>query len=210
VELDEPVLTEGSRLANFTNEGGVDGRVRYLRNVSGLWLLSESLRTWGERDLVPLLAAAARLPPGGPVVDPDDPVFMSPGDTPARIEALCRAGGQQPPADRPGVVRCILDSLAGAYAGALADAERLSGRRVDVLHVVGGGSRNALLCRLTAAATGRPVLAGPVEATALGNVLVQARALGTLTGDLAVLRDLVRRTHALTGYSPEGTSGPAG
>lgn len=195
VELDRPVLTEQSRAANFTNEGGVDGTVRYLRNVMGLWLLSESLRTW-ERDgdpvdLEQILGAAAGVGDGGPVIDPDAPAFLPPGDMPARIAEACRATGQPVPADRASVVRCILDSLAQAYARAVADARRLSGRQIEVIHVVGGGSRNTLLCRLTAAATGLPVLAGPVEATALGNVLVQARALGAVPGDLTALRHLV-------------------
>ena len=218
LELPEPVLTEASRAANFTNEGGVDGTVRYLRNVTGLWLLSESIRTWqasdvdgtgastladaGPSDLAGLLAAAAAEPDGGPVFDVDDPQFLPPGDMPGRIAAACRQAGVPGPATRAGVVRCILDSLAGAYARSLEDAGRLTGRQVDVLHVVGGGSRNELLCRLTATATGLPVVAGPVEATALGNVLVQARALGAVSGELGDLRDLVRRSHRLTRYEP--------
>jgi rhamnulokinase len=211
VELPEPLLGADSRAANFTNEGGVDGRVRYLRNVMGLWLLTESLRAWRRTapdDLPALLADAAALPGGGPVIDPDDPVFLPPGDMPARIEAACRASGQPPPQGEAAVVRCVLDSLAAAYARALDDAQRLSGRAVDTLHVVGGGARNALLCRLTAAETGRRVLAGPVEATALGNVLVQGRALGAVPGGLEELRDLVRRTQSLTEYLPSGTEGP--
>lgn len=207
LELPEPVLTDDARAANFTNEGGVDGRVRFLRNVMGLWLLTETLRTWeraGTRtDLDEVLQAAACLPHGGPLVDPDDPVFLPPGDMPARIDAACRTAGLAVPEDRPAVVRCILDSLAAAYGRAVDDAARLSGRAVDVIHVVGGGSRNALLCALTARATGRPVVAGPVEATAIGNALVQARALGAVRGDLAELRGLVRAGSA-TWYGPEG------
>lgn len=206
VELPAPVLTEQSRAANFTNEGGVDGTVRYLRNVMGLWLLSESLRTWersgSPTDLERILAAAAEVPAGGPVIDPDDARFLPPGDMPSRVEALCREQGLPVPEGRPALVRCLLDSLAGAYARALDDAQRLSGREVDVVHVVGGGSRNALLCRLTAAATGRPVLAGPVEGTALGNVLVQARALGAVSGGLDALREVVRGAEPLTRYEP--------
>ena len=197
VELPEPVLSPQSQAANFTNEGGVDGRVRYLRNVMGLWLLSESIRTWersGEPStLVDLLAQAAALPDGGPVIDPDAAQFLPPGDMPSRIEQACRDAGLPVPADRAALTRCILDSLAAAYARAVQDAVRLSGRPVDVVHLVGGGSLNQLLCRLTARATGLPVLAGPVEATALGNVLVQARACGAVTGDLETLRGLVRR-----------------
>jgi rhamnulokinase len=209
VELPEPVLDPASRAANFTNEGGVDGRIRYLRNVMGLWLLSESLRSWeragtledGRTELGTILAAAAEVPAGGPVVDVDDPVFLPPGDIPARIDSACRAADLEPPAGRPALVRCILDSLASAYARAVDDAVRLSGRDVDAVHVVGGGSLNTLLCRLTARATGRPVLAGPVEATALGNALVQARAHGTIGGDLDDLRALLRAT-PLEHYEP--------
>lgn len=212
LELPGPVLSTDSRLANFTNEGGVDSTVRYLRNVMGLWLLSESQRTWQaagqQSSLEHLLAAAAQLPAGGPVIDPDDPAFLPPGDMPARIAAACRAGGQPEPATPPAVVRCILDSLAQAYARALADAQRLTGTRIGVLHVVGGGSQNVPLCRLTAQATGLPVVAGPTEATALGNVLVQARSLGALGGDLAALRRLVRATHPLVEYQPDQV--PAG
>ncbi len=188
VELDGPVLTDESREANFTNEAGVDGTVRYLRNVMGLWVLSESIRTWEHQgrqvDLGALLAAAEQLPEGGPVVDIDDPSLLPPGDMPARIDALCRESGQPVPESPAATVRCIVESLAQAFARAVSDAVRISGRTVDVVHVVGGGSQNRLLCRLTADATGLPVLAGPVEATALGNVLVQARAHGDVTGGL--------------------------
>lgn len=205
VELPGPVLSDESRAANFTNEGGVDGRVRYLRNVMGLWLLSESLRTWDRQgsptDLARILAAAADVPDGGPVVDVDDPVFLPPGDMPARIAALCADSGRPLPQGRPALVRCILDSLAAAYGRAVDDAVRLSGRAVDVVHVVGGGSLNTVLCRLTARATGRPVVAGPVEATALGNALVQARAAGTVTGTLDDLRALLR-SEPLAHYTP--------
>ena len=172
----------------------------------GLWLLSESLRVWDRAgsptDLIRILAAAADVEPGGPVIDPDDPVFLPPGDMPSRIENACRAAGLPVPQSRPALVRCILDSLAAAYARAVDDAVRLSGQPVDVVHLVGGGSLNTLLCELTARATGLPVLAGPVEATALGNVLVQARALGAVSGDLDDLRAVVRSTQTPTRYEP--------
>jgi rhamnulokinase len=206
VELDAPVLTEASRAANFTNEGGVDGRVRYLRNLTGLWLLQESLRVWERAglgaDLAELLGAAGALPPGGPVVDPDDPAFVPPGDMPARIRAACRQAGQREPASQAELVRCVLDSLAAAFARTVRDAARLSGREVEVVHLVGGGARNQLLCQLTADACGLPVLAGPVEATALGNVLVQARAHGAVGGDLDALRALLRATQEVRRYQP--------
>ena len=209
VELDRPVLTEDSRRCNFTNEGGVDGRIRYLHNVMGLWLLQESLRSWelaGATDgLSSLLAAAEDLPPGGPMFDPDDPVFLPPGDMPARIVAACRRLDQPIPQTSVAVVRSILDSLAAAFGRSVQDASRLSGRSVEVVHLVGGGARNALLCQLTADACELPVLAGPVEATALGNILVQARARGLIEGDLERLRDLVRATQEIRRYEPRTT-----
>ena len=192
VELDEPVLTADARAANFTNEGGVDGTIRFLRNVMGLWVLSETLRAWGldqRDDLAGLLDEAAAAPAFGPMVDVDDSAFLPPGDMPARIDAACAATGQSPPATRGGTVRCILESLALAYRRAVRAAGRLSGRPVEVVHVVGGGARNELLCRLTADACGVPVLAGPVEAAALGNVLVAA-------------------THQLDRYQPKGDGRP--
>jgi rhamnulokinase len=206
VELEKPVLTEASRAAGFTNELGVDGTVRYLRNVMGLWLLQESLRTWAaaglSADLTELLAAAAQVPAFTAVVDPDDARFLPPGDMPARIAAACAATGQTPPQSQAETVRCILDSLALAYRRAIRQAAELSGRDVEVVHLVGGGARNTLLCQLTADACGRPVLAGPVEAAALGNALVQARAGGVLSGGLAELRSLLRNTQDVRLHLP--------
>jgi rhamnulokinase len=207
MELDWPVLTEASRAANFSNETGVDGTVRYLRNVAGLWLLQESLRTWvagGVAELDDLLAAAARLPALRWVIDADDPALAAPGDMPARIAAACVALGQEPPADRAETVRCILDSLALAHRRAMLDAQELSGRHADTVHLVGGGARNELLCQLTADACGLPVVAGPVEASAVGNILVQARALGVAPGDLSGLRALVRASTGLRHFRPAG------
>ena len=200
VELDAPVLTEASRLANFTNEGGVDGTVRYLRNVMGLWPLQECLREWGGPDLPELLRAAAAVPAFAAVVELDDPVFLAPGDMVAR---LATASGRTF-SSRAEVVRCILDSLALAHRRAVRQAQELSGRHVDAVHIVGGGARNELLCQLTADACGLPVLAGPVEATALGNVLVQARTAGAISGDLSALRALLRQTQQIMRYEARG------
>jgi rhamnulokinase len=208
VELDAPVLTEPSRVAGFTNELGVDGTVRYLRNVMGLWLLQQTLRTWSAAglpaDLPELLSAAAAVPAFTAVVDPDDARFLPPGDMPARIAARCAETGQTPPQSQAETVRCILDSLALAYRRTVRRAVELSGRDVDVVHLVGGGARNELLCQLTADACALPVLAGPVEAAALGNVLVQARAGGALGGGLAELRALLRATQQVRTYRPSG------
>ena len=206
VELDAPVLSEESRTAGFTNERGVDGTVRYLRNVMGLWLLQETQRTWAASglpaDLTELLAAAAQVPGFSALVDPDDPRFLPPGDMPARIAEACVRAGQTPPQGQAETVRCILDSLALAYRRTVRRAAELSGRGVEVVHLVGGGARNELLCRLTADACGVPVLAGPVEAAALGNALVQARAAGVLDGGLVELRALVRTTQHVRTYMP--------
>jgi rhamnulokinase len=206
VELERPVLTEASRVAGFTNEGGVDGRVRYLHNVMGLWLLTECIRDW-ERDgttiaLPKLLEQAAAVTTPVALFDADDEAFLAPGDMPARIGAWLAAHDLPAPASRPELVRSILESLAAAYARAIRDAAELSGHPVEVVHLVGGGSQNELLCQLTANATGLPVLAGPVEATAIGNVLVQARAQGFVAGDLESLRALVLRAFPPRRYDP--------
>ena len=206
VELPHPVLTEASRIANFTNERGVDGTIRYLRNVGGLWLLSECQRAWAAEGytqaLTALLESAAALPAGGPQINADDPAFTAPDNMPDRIRTAVRSTGAVLP-DRPAaVVRCIMDSLAAGYARTLADAERLTGRSTGVVHIVGGGSQNRLLCQLTAEAAGKRVVAGPVEATALGNVLVQARAAGVVTGGLAELRALAGAGTELVRYEP--------
>lgn len=203
LELEAPVLTEEARVANFTNEGGVDGRIRFLRNVMGLWILQECLRVWGD-DLETLLQDAAGAPPFAVLIDPDAPEFLAPGNMPRSIDEQCRATGQEPPRSRAAAVRCILESLALAYRRTLNAAQAIADREVDVLHVIGGGSQNELLCQLTADACGVPVLAGPVEASALGNVLVQARALGEPLPDLAAMRALVRATHSLRRYEPQG------
>ena len=206
VELDQPVLTEASRAANFTNEGGVDGRFRFLTNVMGLWLLSESVRSW-ERDghgieLPELLAQAARVDTPVPVFDVQDECFLAPGDIPTRIVDFCRERGLKPPTTGPEFVRSIVESLAAAFATAIDQAQSLSGKTINVIHLVGGGSLNVLLCQLTADRAGRLVLAGPVEATALGNVLIQARTVGAVDGDLETLRSLIAHTHAPRRYEP--------
>lgn len=204
LELATPILSRESRQANFTNEIGVDGTVRYLRNIMGLWLLQECQRDWGIDDVEPLLRAAADVPAFTAVFDPNDPRLLPPGDMPARIAAACRRHGQ-PEATTPAqTVRAILDSLALAHRETLAQAQRLSGHDVDVIHIVGGGAHNDLLCQLTADACGLPVLAGPVEATAIGNALIQARSLGAIDPDLFRMRALIRATHEVRRFEPRG------
>jgi rhamnulokinase len=208
LELTAPVLSEESRLANFTNEAGIDGTIRYLRNVTGLWLLQECVRCWGPAagSLESLLLSAAAAPALRFVIDADDPVFLPPGGMPDRIVSWLSSRGLPVPSEPAQIVRCILDSLALAYRRALLAAQSLSGRHADVVHIVGGGSKNELLCQLTADALGLPVLAGPAEATALGNVLVQARSLGAAPGSLDGMRALLRSSAGLwlRSYSPTG------
>ena len=213
VELERPVLSEASRLAGFTNEGGVDGRVRYLHNVMGLWLLSECVRDW-ERSgqtvsLRSLIEEAAAVSGPVPVFDVDDETFLAPGDMENRIPAWFAQHGIPAPTSRAALVRSILQSLADAYAHSIAAARELSGAAVSVVHIVGGGSQNALLCQLTADATGLPVIAGPVEATAIGNVLVQARAQGLVSGELEALRALVVAAFPVVRYEPRAGSTPS-
>jgi rhamnulokinase len=210
VELERPIITDAGREANFTNEGGVDGRVRYLHNVMGLWLLSESVRTWETSgdviELPQLIAAAAAVTTPVTIFDADDPLFLTPGDLPARIAGWCTAHGLQAPGTKAEFVRSIIESLADAFARAVRTAAELSGKTVSVIHIVGGGSQNTLLCQLVADRSQLPVLAGPVEATALGNMLVQARAQRYIDGSLEALRALVASTTVPVRYSPRQTS----
>jgi rhamnulokinase len=205
VEIEEPVLTDAGRLENFTNEGGVDGRIRYLKNIMGLWIQTESIRTWEHDglsvDLPALLAEAAALP-GGSHFDANDPRLLPPGDMPARIAACCAEAGQPVPQTPAEFVRAINESLADAFAAAVHSAAALSGKTVRVVHIAGGGSQNELLCQLAADRLGLPVVAGPVEATAFGNVLVQARATGLLSGTLESLRAIVAASVPTRHYLP--------
>ncbi|WP_430783418.1 rhamnulokinase [Actinoplanes sp. G11-F43] len=199
LELDAPVLSEASRAADFTNEGGVDSTIRYLRNVMGLWPLQECLREWGSPDLATLLTEASSRAALRYVVDLDDPVFLPPGDMEGRLRT---AAGLPADVDRATIVRCVLDSLALAHRRAVRQAGELAGREIGVVHLVGGGALNELLCQATADACGLPVLAGPVEATAIGNLLVQARAAGVVHGGLDAMRALVRETQQIVRYEP--------
>lgn len=214
LELESPVLSDAARAANFTNEGGVDGTVRFLHNVMGLWLLSESVRQWeragGETiELGALLGAASAVSTPVAHFDVNDPRFLTPGDLPARIADFCRERGLPVAASKAECVRSIIESLADAFAHAVHTAAQLSGHTVDEVHIVGGGSQNELLCQLTADRLGLPLLAGPVEATALGNVLVQARTQGFVNGDLEQLRALVARSFEPRRFLPRMASVPS-
>jgi rhamnulokinase len=205
-ELDRPLITEQAQKYNFTNEGGVGGTIRFLKNIMGLWLVQECRRAWQragrDYDYEELTRLAQAAPPFAAILNPDDPSFLLPANMPTAIAEFCRRTGQPAP-DGPGpLVRCALEGLALRYRWVLERLEELLGRPLEVIHIVGGGSQNTLLCQLTADACNRPVLAGPVEATALGNVLVQALGLG-LVGSLAQAREVVRRSFEVRSYTPQ-------
>lgn len=200
LELDAPVLTDAARDANLTNERGVDGTIRLLKNVMGLWLEQELSRTWNIH-AAELQRLAGEADPDVAVLDIDDPAFLAPDDLPALIAEHCRRTDQTAPATKGETVRTIFVSLACRYRWVLEQLEAVTGRTIRTIHVVGGGVRNELLCRLTADVTGRTVLAGPVEGTGMGNVLVQLRAAGEL-GSLAELRALAAASARPRAYEP--------
>lgn len=210
LELDQPVLTDEARLAGFTHESGVGGTYRFLTNIMGLWLLQECRRSWRRSgdawSYQELVERAAARPSPGIVIDVDDLAFLHPDDMEAAIVDHLRKTEQPAPRDPASLTRAILEGLALAYRRGIEQAERITGTRVETVHVVGGGARNGLLCQLTADATRRPVVAGPVEATALGNVLVQAMGFG-MVEDVAEARELARASTDLLTYQPRDVDG---
>lgn len=209
VEVPRPVINEATLRGNFTNEGGVVGTTRLLKNIMGLWLVQESRRTWARlgRDYSydDLIARARSARPFATLVEPDDPSFLAPGDMPARLAAFAARTGQPAPVDEGGFVRCALESLALKYRWTIRRVESILGTTIRTVHVVGGGSRNALLCQFTADACGIPVHAGPVEATAAGNVLLQAMARGKI-GSLADARAIVAASFPVETYEPRNSA----
>ncbi len=205
VELTEPLISDAARAANFTNETGVGGTTRFLRNASGLWLLQECRRAWrregrdyGYDELTALAAAAQKF---RSLVDPADESFLRPDDMPATVRAFCRRTGQPEPETPGQFTRCVLESLACLYARLLVQLESVTGRQLHTLHIIGGGSRNALLNQMTADAINRTVIAGPVEATAAGNILLQAMTLGHIANH-AELRRIVKASFPLETFRP--------
>ncbi len=208
VEVPRPVINAETFQYNFTNEGGVAGTTRLLKNIMGLWLVQECRRTWQrsgiEWSYEELVAQAGAARPFATLIDPDHPSFFAPGDMPARIAAFCTRTGQKAPKNEGAFTRCALESLALKYRWTIERLESLLGTTIRSIHVVGGGSRNALLCQFTADACGRPVLGGPIEATAAGNILLQAMARGKL-GSLAEARAVVARSFPISTYEPRDT-----
>jgi rhamnulokinase len=208
LEVKEPIINEDSLRYNLTNEGGVGDTYRFLKNIMGLWLVQECKRIWEREgsalDYSDLMKEAETAKPFSAIVDPNDNLFLNPPDMPEAIVQFCRNTEQQPPTTRGEFVRCALESLALKYRTVLEKFEHLRGRPVDVLHIVGGGVQNTLLSQFTANATGKLVIAGPVEATAIGNILMQALATGDISS-IEEARELVRQSYDTVTYEPQET-----
>ena len=205
-ELPAPAVTPEALRHNFTNEGGVCGTYRFLKNITGLWIVQECRRIWENQGHAYSFADLVRMAEAAPAltafIDPDHSDFLAPGDMPARIRAYCRRTGQTEPATEGAVIRCALESLALKCRCVLEDLESVLNRKLHTVHIVGGGIRNALLNRFTANAAGRPVVAGPAEATALGNILMQAYARREIDS-LGDLREVVRNSTEIVTYEPK-------
>jgi rhamnulokinase len=209
VEERAPIITKEALDRNFTNEGGVAGTIRFLKNVTGLWLVQQCRRAWeGTRALTydELTRAAGEAAPFGALIDPDDPGFLDPPDMPEAIRSYCRKTGQTPPASEASFIRSILESLALKYRLVIDQIEQVTGHPVERIHVIGGGSQNRLLCQFAAEATGRPVIAGPAEATAIGNILIQAMALRSVSSH-EEMRTIVKDSFEPAEYEPHGDKG---
>lgn len=205
VELQEPCITTEAQESNFTNEGGASGTIRFLKNINGLWLVQQCRRQWAQEgedlDYGTLAELAAQAPRSVATIDPNAPDLFVAGDMPRRIQEACRRSDQRVPETKGEIIRCALDSLAHTYGEVLEKATSIAGRRVECLHIVGGGSRHTLLNRLTAEVVGIPVIVGPVEATAIGNILIQAMATEEVTG-LEEVRRIVRASTELEEVPP--------
>ncbi len=205
LEMPQPIINDDSYRANLTNEGGVEGTYRLLKNIMGLWLIQQSRATWRasgqDYTYETLIELAAAAEPFRSLFDPDDPVFLPPGDMPARIQRLCADSGQPIPETPGQILRSIMESLALKYRFVLDNLIAISAQPVERIHIIGGGTQNTLLCQMTANACQRPVYAGPVEATALGNAIVQLIALGEL-GSVAEARQMLADSLDLAVYRP--------
>jgi len=206
VETPSPVINETSLAYNFTNEGGVENTIRLLKNLGGLWFVQECRRVWAlqgeEYSFADLTDMAAAARPFAAIFEPDNPMFLAPGDMPGRIAEYCRQTGQTPPVGKGEFIRCSLESLALRYRWAVERLEELTGHPITVLHIVGGGTQNRLLNQFSANAIGRRVVTGPVEATAIGNILMQMLAVGQISS-LSEGREVVKRSFPVEEYQPQ-------
>ena len=206
LETPKPVINADSLQYNLTNEGGVGNTFRFLKNISGLWLVQECKRIWDREGtglgFGELMQEAEKVRPFKTIIDPNDQAFLNPPDMPEAIVTFCKTSQQQIPETRGEIIRCALESLALTYRDVLEKMEQLRGKPVDTLHIVGGGVQNTLLCQFTANATGKPVVAGPIEATAIGNIMMQAIATGDI-GSIAEGREIVKQSFDVVTYEPQ-------
>jgi rhamnulokinase len=208
VEATNPIINEQSLTLNFTNEGGIEGTFRFLKNIAGLWLLEECRRAWSKEraySYEELMRASSSAKPFKAFIEPDSPEFLNPPDMPEAIRTYCGQTGQSTPDSAAEFVRCILESLALKYRFVLDQLRQVHHYPINRIHVIGGGSQNPTLCQFTANATGLSVIAGPAEATAIGNLMVQALSTGHISS-LADMRRVIRHSFKLTGYEPERVS----
>jgi rhamnulokinase len=205
IELDRPIINAESLAANFTNELGFGGSVRFLKNIVGLWILQEVRRDLERRneplDYAELNAMAVKAPSLKSLIDPNHPDFLKPGQMIDKVRKFCTSSGQVAPETAGELARCVLESLAVSYAAQISNLEKISGRAINVVHIVGGGSRSALLNQSTADATGKQVVAGPIEGTAIGNILIQAVGAGALES-LADIRSIIRQSFSISTFTP--------
>lgn len=206
IETPEPIMSPKVLQYNLTNEGCANGTFRLLKNIAGLWIIQECKRFWDKEgtieDYDQLTQRAYQADAFKAFIDPDDELFYSPGNMPEKVQQFCQQTGQCVPQSKGEIIRCVLESLALKYRTALQEIEETAGHSIDVIHIVGGGTQNKALCQFTADATHRPVIAGPVEATAIGNLLVQAIALGEIK-DMSEARDIIRRSFPTEEYLPK-------
>lgn len=209
IEVPNPIITDQALELNFTNEGGIENTFRFLKNIMGLWLVQECRRTWAqagdEMSYHQVTQLAVSAEPFAALIDPDDISFLPAGDMPSRIVDYCKRSGQTVPLDKGQIIRCALESLALKYRWVLEKLESITGKPINVLHIVGGGTQNKALCQFTADATGIPVVAGPIEATAIGNIMVQAVASGAINS-IADAREIVRRSFEAAVYEPQDSA----
>ena len=208
MELDEPIMSEEARKAGYTNEGGLGNNIRFLKNIMGLWIIQECKRTWDKEgknlSFAEIAEGAAKVEPCKYLINPDADEFYSPHDMPDKIVAFCKKSGGAVPQTVFEIARCVYDSLALAYKHNILALEKLTGRKISVLHIVGGGSNNDMLNRATASALGIRVTAGPGEGTALGNILCQLIALGKVK-DAKEAREIVKNSTTIREYNPENS-----
>ena len=211
IEVPEPIVTDQALALNFTNEGGVENTFRFLKKYHGALACARVPGGHGHKPAMRCLYTqitqlAERAKRFTALIDPDADVFLPPGDMPARIAEYCKHTGQTPPSTTGEILRCVLESLALKYRWVLEKLEVVRGGAIDVIHVVGGGAQNRILCQFTADATGAPVIAGPIEATAIGNIAVQAIACG-LIGSISEAREVIRRSFNVITYDPQHSAG---